>query len=230
MKKFIFLTFLTIMGVATASAQYEESMQISASRAKAAKKMSSANLKPESQDKKAAKELKKKGWQVVGSAAPIEQQIRNDRFLKEQEMLDEYGTPSARYYEHSTISIGETYNAAFLAARSACQTEVQSQIETKIAGVFERQIVNQQEGKDAVSVDDTKGKIKSIIQGCLNNARPGMQLYRENRNGNTEVMVTYFYDKKTIAQQLKKKLREALRDKSDEQLGEATEEAISALK
>lgn len=178
--------------------------------------------------KKRAKKLEKEGWIVMGSGKAMDKQITDDQLRASETMKDETGATVTRYIQHDAGAVQGTLNAATTQARLACQAEIASLIETKLAGAMEQKIDGAQGSSiTAQTVDEFHQRFKAIVDGCLTNMVQGLTIYRVLPNNNYEVQVTYSFDKKELAAQLKRKLQKELEMEGDEDLNGLVDETMN---
>lgn len=177
----------------------------------------SLNSKPTKEAKKQAKEYKKEGWLVPAGEPTIEQQITKSQLLGAEYMADGNSAPIRRYLQHTAISTGGSYNAAYAAARNNAMSEISAMLETEIAMALQSKIDNAQSSElNATSVDKYDQRMKAIVHQSLANAIPVLALYRRLPNNSFEVQVRIAFDKGEIADRLKKELAKELEMEGDE--------------
>lgn len=227
MKRTVVLAISVMMAWVTVSAQSAIEL------AKKQKELNEINMKmlnakPSKDAKKQAKALKKEGWAPVGSSKAIEKQITEDQLLSEVLMIDESGNPTRRYIQHSATAVAGTQNAAYAAARAACQTEIAAILATKVAGAMQQKIDNQQSSAiSATTIDKFHERTKSIIDACLTHMVPGMNIYRVLANNNYESQVTISYDKMELINRLKRYMQQYLEMEGDEELNDIVDQVLS---
>lgn len=229
MKKTIIMVLMAMIACTAVFAQSSVEM------AKAQKELNEINMKllnakPTKDAKKLAKQRVKEGWKIAGSGRSMESQITSDQLLGVEVMADENGNPIRRFIQHSATAIAGTQTAAYAAARAACQTEIASMIETFVAGAMEQKIDNAQSSAiTAVTVDKFHQRSKSIIDACLTNMQPGLNIYRVLANNNYESMVTISYDKKQLAARLKQALQKELEIEGDKELNDLVDGVLLSM-
>lgn len=220
MKKIIIMVLMAMM---TSTAVFAQS---AVEMAKAQREINEMNMKllnakPTKDAKRLAKQRAKEGWKVMGSGRSMESQISADQLIAVEVMADDSGNPMRRFIQHSASAVAGTQNAAFATARAACQTEIAAMIETYVAGAMEQKIDNAQSSAiNAVTVDKFHQRAKSIIDACLRNMQPGLNIYRVLPNNNYEAMVTISFDKKQVALALKQQLQKELEIEGDQDLND----------
>lgn len=220
MKKIISMVLVAMMACTAVFAQSSIEM------AKAQRELNEINMKllnakPTKDAKRLAKQRAKEGWKVMGSGRLMEAQITADQLLEIEVMADGNGNPMRRFIQHSASAVAGTQNAAYAAARAACQTEIAAMIETYVAGAMQQKIDNAQSSAiNAMTVDKFHQRSKSIIDACLRNMQPGLNIYRVLANNNYESMVTISFDKKQVAVALKQQLQKELEIEGDKELND----------
>ena len=179
----------------------------------------SLDAKPTKEAKKQAKQYKKEGWLVPAGERSIEQQITESQFLGAELMVDENGSPTKRFIQHTAFATAGSYNAAYAAARTNAQAEVAAMLETELAAAVESKLDNAQHSTiNATTVDKFHERIKGIIQATMTNSIPALSFYRRLPNNNFEVQVRIAYDKKELAARMKRALQQELENEGDELL------------
>ena len=216
MKKIIVLAIMALVTVNVVKAQNAKELA-EQKRELNSIHMKMLNAKPSKDAKRQAKELKKAGWMVIGSGKSIEKQITDDQLIAEELMTDEGGNITKRFIQHSASSVAGTQNAAYAAARAACQSEIAAMLETRIAGAMEQKLDNSQSSAiTANTVDKFHQRIKSIIDQCLSRSTPGLNIYRVLQNNNFESQVTLSFDKTELVTRIKRQLQKELEVEGDE--------------
>lgn len=172
---------------------------------------------------KEAKSLKKQGWMAAPGALPIEKQL--DRSYRMQSEYDEEMFPM--YIQGEGISTGQNYDAAKMQAMEMARQQLAGQIQTEMTALIESNVSNNQlEAGEAASVSKTIMAAKALISKSLGRTIPIMEVYRDLKNGNKEVLVRVAYSSKTAKAAVKKAVQEDLekegsnlQNKLDELLG-----------
>lgn len=172
---------------------------------------------------KEAKSLKKQGWLAAPGALPIEKQL--DRSYRMQSEYDEEMFPM--YIQGEGISTGQNYDAAKMQAMEMARQQLAGQIQTEMTALIESNVSNNQlEAGEAASVSKTIMAAKALISKSLGRTIPIMEVYRDLKNGNKEVLVRVAYSSKTAKAAVKKAVQEDLekegsnlQNKLDELLG-----------
>lgn len=229
MKKLIAMVIVAMMASTTVFAQ--SSIELAKQQRELNEiNMKMLNAKPSKDAKKQAKLLRKQGWFVMGSGKSIEHQITSDQLLAEELMADLSGNPMRRYIQHSASAIQGTQNAAYAAARVACQVEIAAMIETKIAGAMQQKLDGSQSSSiSSTTVDKFHQRAKGIFDAVITNALPGLNIYRVLPNKTYEVQVTLSFDKKQVAEQLARELQKQLEMEGDEELNGIVDQALQEL-
>lgn len=219
MKKMIFILVTAMLCTMTMNAQSalelaKEQRKLNEINAKM------LNLKPTKDAKKQARQLKKAGWLVPAGEKSIEKQLTESQLLGEELMVDEAGSPTKRYIQHTASQVAGTYNAGYAAARNAAIVELASNLKTQVAAAMQSKLDNNQASSiSAVTIDKFNERAKAIVDASLTNTRTVVALYRERPNNNYEVQVRLAYDKKELAASLKRKMQQILEMEGDELKG-----------
>lgn len=219
MKKMIFILVTAMLCTMTMNAQSalelaKEQRKLNEINAKM------LNLKPTKDAKKQARQLKKAGWLVPAGEKSIEKQLTESQLLGEELMVDEAGSPTKRYIQHTASQVAGTYNAGYAAARNAAIVELASNLKTQVAAAMQSKLDNNQASSiSAVTIDKFNERAKAIVDASLTNTRTVVSLYRERPNNNYEVQVRLAYDKKELAASLKRKMQQILEMEGDELKG-----------
>ena len=156
-------------------------------------------------------------------ALPIEKQL--DRSYRMQSEYDEEMFPM--YIQGEGISTGQNYDAAKMQAMEMARQQLAGQIQTEMTALIESNVSNNQlEAGEAASVSKTIMAAKALISKSLGRTIPIMEVYRDLKNGNKEVLVRVAYSSKTAKAAVKKAVQEDLekegsnlQNKLDELLG-----------
>lgn len=184
------------------------------------------NQKPTRDAKKQARKLKKDGWVVPVGKKTIEKQLTESQLLGEELMVDETGSSTKRYIQHTASQVAGTYNAGYAAARNAAIVELASNLKTQVAAAMQAKLDNSQTSSiNAVTIDKFNERAKAIVDASLTNTRAVVVIYRVLRNNNYEVQVGLAYDKKELAASLKRKMQQELEMEGDE-LNDLVDEVI----
>ncbi len=216
MKKLFSLLMIAIFAVSASYAQTAEEL------AEQRLKLNKINRKlveqaPLKQAKKNAKKYTKQGWEVPAGEKELAQQITASILLGEELMVDANGIQTTRYYQHTSVATGGTYNTAYAAARNACQTEIAALIKTKIVAAMQSKLDNDQTTSiDVNSIEKFNQRSKSIVDACLTDGNPTMKMFRRLKGGKIEVQARLAYDKQQMAASLKRNLKKELEKEGDE--------------
>lgn len=225
MKKMIFMLVAAMMCSMTMTAQSAVEL------AKEQRKLNEINSKmlnekPTKDAKKQARQLKKAGWLVPVGEKTIEKQLTESQLLGEELMVDETGSPTRRYIQHTASQVAGTYNAGYAAARNAAIVELAANLKTQVAAALQSKLDNSQTSSiNTVTIDKFNQRAKAIVDASLTNTRAVVAMYRMVRNNNYEVQVRLAYDKKELAASLKRKMQQELEMEGDE-LNDLVDEVI----
>lgn len=163
--------------------------------------------------RKEAKNLKKQGWLTAPGALPLEKQL--DKSYMMQNEFDEDLFPM--YIQGEGISTGQNYDAAKMQAMEMARQQLAGQIQTEVTALLESNVSNNQlEAGDAASVTKTIMAAKALISKSLGRTIPIVEVYRNLKNGNKEVLVRIAYSSKTAKSAVKKALQESLEKEGDD--------------
>ncbi len=225
MKKTIIMLVVALMSSMTISAQSAVDL------AREQRKLNEINTKmlnekPTKDAKKQARQLKKDGWLVPVGEKAIEKQLTESQLLGEELMVDELGSPTRRYIQHTASQVAGTYNAGYAAARNAAIVELAANLKTQVAAAMQAKLDNNQTTSiNTVTVDKFNERAKAIVDASLTNTRAVVALYRNLPNNNYEVQVRIAYDKKELAASMKRKMQQELEMEGDE-LNELVDEVL----
>lgn len=228
MKKF-FAIIAFALATMTASAQsYKDLVKSQQEHDKYNKEM--ANIKPTSADKKASKERKKEGWNVMTGNDPMEIQICKARLLQADIMADDDMQPTKRYITHVARSVSADYDTAFKQARLSAQSEIAALLETKIVEGMQKSTDNNvQSAISATTGGSFSARMKALVQGCLTNMSTPVTIYRVLPNNNYQVEVMIAYDKKELKRQISRKLQQEMKVEGDKALNPIVDEALGEM-
>ncbi len=180
----------------------------------AIKKLSKSELtqKSSKQARQEARNYKKVGWLVSPGALPIEKQL--ERAYTMQFEYDENMFP--KYIMAEAQSIGENYDAAKRQALMLAIENIAAQIQTEVIMIAENTVANQQmSAGDAASIVQTVSGSKNVISQSIGRTIPVMEVYRETKNKNKEVLVRLAYNGEMAKEAAKKAIRNELEKKGD---------------
>ena len=141
--------------------------------------------------------------------------------MGEELMADENGQPVKRYILHTATVTSGSESVGYAAARSQCQQEIASMLQTKVAAAIQGKADNAQNSAiDATTVSKFNQRAKSIFDASLSMMTPVIHIYRVLPNNNYQVQATIAYDKKEMKARLKRQLQKELEEEGDEMLGE----------
>ncbi len=188
------------------------------------------NMKPTKTAKKQAKEWKKEGWVVPVGGSDLAQSITRSQLMGEELMADENGQPVKRYILHTATVTSGSESVGYAAARSQCQQEIASMLQTKVAAAIQGKADNAQNSAiDATTVNKFNQRAKSIFDASLSMMTPVIHIYRVLPNNNYQVQVTIAYDKKEMKARLKRQLQKELEEEGDEMLGEELGDVVDEV-
>lgn len=193
------------------------------------------DLKPTSEDKKQAKEMKKDGWTVKAGDDPMDVQFCRARMLKNTPMVDDVsgyeGMTVNRYIMWTSIATAGDESTASDQALYDAQSKIAAQLETKIASAIESKKDNQQNNMiSAATVNNFHKRSKAIVDVTLSNTQTPVSIYRVLPNYNCQVQVQVAFDKMEIKRKLMQKLREELEQEGDEPFDKIVDEALNSVK
>lgn len=208
----IALMALMVMGTAAVSAQAtreivkERKVLVNASKNELDKKATKTA-------RKEAKKLKRKGWQVVPGALPLEKQL--DKSYMMQYEYDEDLFP--KYLMGEAMSIGENYDAAKMQALELAKQNLAGQIQTEVTALIKNTVANKQlEAEEAASITGSIMASQNLIIQSIGRVITVMEAYRTLGNKNKEVLVRIAYNSEMAKAAAKNAIREDLEKKGAE--------------
>ncbi|MDE7351130.1 MAG: hypothetical protein K2N25_08685 [Muribaculaceae bacterium] len=220
-----FLALLTMMLLATSGVSYaqtnKEKRKERKELAKASKK--ELNEKSTKSAQKEAKKLSKEGWKTAPGALPLDKQL--DKSYMMQYQFDADGFPE--FIMAEAMSTGGNYDAAKLQALELAKQNLAGQIQTEVTALIENTVANEQMDQgEAASVARSVMASKNLISQSIGRVLPVVEVYRDLKNNNKEVLVRVAYSQKmakaAAKNAVKKELEErgdALHEKLDQLLG-----------
>lgn len=210
MKHFIFVCALLF----TATTMFAQSSDIYKERRELMKMSKSAlNEKASKAAKKEAKKYVKEGWEVAPGALPIEKQL--DKAYMMQQQYDESMFPM--FIMAEAMSIGEHYDAAKMQAMELAKQGLAGQIQTEITALVDNNVSNKQlSGEEAASITQTVMVSKNLIAQKIGRVIPVVEMYRDKKNGNKEVLVRIGYNARMAKEAAKNAVRDDLAKKGEE--------------
>ena len=189
--------------------------------AKASKK--ELNEKSTKSAQKEAKKLSKEGWKTAPGALPLDKQL--DKSYMMQYQFDADGFPE--FIMAEAMSTGGNYDAAKLQALELAKQNLAGQIQTEVTALIENTVANEQMDQgEAASVARSVMASKNLISQSIGRVLPVVEVYRDLKNNNKEVLVRVAYSQKmakaAAKNAVKKELEErgdALHEKLDQLLG-----------
>ena len=200
-----------MLGSLTASAQSYAEM---AKERKEISKLSKAELneKATKAARQACKKYVKEGWVVPPGALPLERQL--DRVYKMQMEFDEENFP--KYLMGEAMSVGENYDAAKMQALELAKQNLAGQIQTEITALIENTVSNNQLPKEqAASVTESVMASKNRISQSIGRVIPVIEMYRQTKGKNKEVMVRIAYNADMAKEAAKKAVRQDMEKKGE---------------
>lgn len=211
MKKiFIFLTAILLLNGMVNAQSAKELRKERKEIAKMSK--SQLNEKATKTARKAAKAYRKKGWQTVPGALPIEKQL--DKSYLMQMEYDDNMFP--KYVMGEAMSVGSNYDAAKMQALELAKQNLAGQIQTEITALIENSVANEQLAQgEAESVTRSVMASKNLISQSIGRTITVVELFRVLDNRNKEVLVRIAYDSELAKKVALKAVRGNLEDKGE---------------
>lgn len=161
--------------------------------------------------RKEAKKYEKEGFYVAPGSLPLDKQLEN-AWIK-QSILDEKGYP--KFIVESGNSVAETQTAAKIQATETAKLNIAGSITTKIAGIIENNIANQQlNTEEAASITETVVAAKNLIAQEIGRTVTLVEMYKKTGK-NVEANIKLAYDIETAKDIAKKVIRKELEDRTD---------------
>lgn len=163
--------------------------------------------------RKEAKKLAKEGYSVPIGQMPMDKQLENSWQAAFE--IDDKGLP---YYIISTQkSVAANYSAAQMQAMNAAKIDIAGQIQTMVNQVIETKVAsNELQRGEAASLNSFVSTSKNIISNSMGRVIKLVEVYRNLKNGNTEVMVTLGYNSELATTEAIKAMRDSLTAESVE--------------
>lgn len=214
------MMLVAVSGISYAQTTKEQRKEREA-LAKASKK--ELNEKSSKSAQKEAKRLTKEGWKAAPGALPLDKQL--DKSYMMQFQYDEDGFP--KFIMAEAMSTGGNYDAAKMQALELAKQNLAGQIQTEVTGLIENTVANEQMDQgEAASVTRSVMASKNLISQSIGRVIPVVEVYRDTKDHNKEVLVRVAYSqemaKAAAKKAVKKDLQErgdALHEKLDELLG-----------
>lgn len=212
MKKIWFI-LLSLIVLGQMSATAETKKDISKERKEISKEARKEfNQKVSKDAKKEAKKLQKEGWTTAPGALPIEKQL--DKAYLFQYEYDDDGYP--KYIMAEGMSIGSNYDAAKIQALELAKQNIASQIQTEIATLIETTVSNNQgDENETVSLAKIVMANKNLISQSLGRVQPVVEVYRNTKKNNKEVLVRIAYNSDMASAAAKKILKKQLEEEGN---------------
>ena len=223
--KISFFSLLTMMLLATSGVSYAQTTKEQRKERKELAKASKKELNEKSTKsaQKEAKKLSKEGWKTAPGALPLDKQL--DQSYMMQYQFDADGFPE--FIMAEAMSTGGNYDAAKLQALELAKQNLAGQIQTEVTALIENTVANEQMDQgEAASVARSVMASKNLISQSIGRVLPVVEVYRDLKNNNKEVLVRVAYSQKmakaAAKNAVKKELEErgdALHEKLDQLLG-----------
>ena len=163
--------------------------------------------------RKEAKKLTKEGWQVTPNGLPLEKQLNHSWQIRYE--YDENQLP--KYLLGEAMSIGETYESAKAQALELAKQNLAGQIQTEIIALIETTLANNQLGAgEAASMSESVNSSKNLISQNIGRIIPVVEVQRDVRNKNKEVLVRIAYSAEMAKNDAKRAIRQDLENKGED--------------
>lgn len=178
--------------------------------------------------RKEARRFKKEGWRVFPGSLPMQKLL--DRSWRKQLSEDTYG--KAKYIWASGNGVAGSQSAADMQAMEMAKLQLAGQLESNLTAIAKTSIANNQRTKaKAETLTKIVTAAKNTIITRLRRVEPTYKIYREVtetvrrkkrrrgikiENGNIEVQVMLFYNKKEAAAVVEEEVKKALKDEVDD--------------
>ncbi len=178
--------------------------------------------------RKEARRFKKAGWKVLPGSLPMQKLL--DRSWRKQLTEDNEG--KATYIWASGNGVAGSQAAADMQAMEVAKLQLAGQLESNLTAIAKTSIANNQTTKSkAETLTKVVTAAKNTIITRLRRVEPTYKIYREvteeirrkNRrrgidvkNGNIEVQVMLFYNKKEAEAVVEAEVKKALKDEVDD--------------
>ena len=211
------LTMLAMVLLTTAASYAQSAIELARQQRELDKiNMDLLKMKPTKEAKKQAKQWKKDGWVVPVGGNDLARQITRSQLMSAELMADENGQAIKRYIIHTATVTSGSESVGYASARSQCQQEIASMLQTKVAAAIQSKADNAQNSAiDATTVDKFHQRAKSIFDATLTMMNPLIHIYRVLPNNKYQVQVTVAYDKKEMKARLKRQLQQQLEEEGD---------------
>ena len=201
---------------------------IAATHQTQAQRVKKREIKAGKMARKEGRRFKREGWRVLPGSLPMAKLL--DRSWRKQLSEDDYG--KAKYIWAAGNGVAGSQAAADMQAMEVAKLQLAGQLESNLTAIAKTSIANNQTTKaKAETVTKVVTAAKNTIITRLRSVEPTYKIYREVTelvrrkkrkrgikvdNGNIEVQVMLFYNKKEAAaiveEAAKKVLKEELED------------------
>lgn len=175
-----------------------------------------------------ARKFKREGWRVLPGSLPMQKLL--DRSWRKQLSEDDYG--KAKYIWASGNGVAGSQAAADMQAMEVAKLQLAGQLESNLTAIAKTSIANNQSTKaKAETVTKVVTAAKNTIITRLRSVEPTYKIYREVtetirrkkrrrgikvENGNIEVQVMLFYNKKEAAAIVEEEVKKALKEEVED--------------
>ena len=209
-----FLALLTMMLLATSGVSYAQTTKEQRKERKELAKASKKELNEKSTKsaQKEAKKLSKEGWKTAPGALPLDKQL--DKSYMMQYQFDADGFPE--FIMAEAMSTGGNYDAAKLQALELAKQNLAGQIQTEVTALIENTVANEQMDQgEAASVARSVMASKNLISQSIGRVLPVVEVYRDLKNNNKEVLVRVAYSQKMAKAAAKNAVKKELEERGD---------------
>ena len=163
--------------------------------------------------KKEVKSLKKQGWTVAPGNLPLAMQLKESYNYRLEK--DENGYP--KFIAGEAMTTGETFDAALFQATELAKLDLAGKISTEVTELIDTKLANKQlNDKQAASLAESVAASKNLVSQRLNRVLIPVTMYRDLKNGNTEVRTVIYYSHDLAQKAVKETIREQLEQKADD--------------
>ena len=178
--------------------------------------------------RKEARRFKKAGWKVLPGSLPMQKLL--DRSWRKQLTQDNEG--KASYIWAAGNGVAGSQAAADMQAMEVAKLQLAGQLESNLTAIAKTSIANNQRTKSkAETLTKVVTAAKNTIITRLRRVEPTYKIYREVteeirrkkrkrgikvKNGNIEVQVMLFYNKKEATAIVEEEVKKALKDEVDD--------------
>ena len=162
---------------------------------------------------KDVKALKKQGWTVAPGNLPLAMQLKESYNYRLEK--DENGYP--KFIAGEAMTTGETFDAALFQATELAKLDLAGKISTEVTELIDTKLANKQlNDKQAASLAESVAASKNLVSQRLNRVLIPVTMYRDLKNGNTEVRTVIYYSHDLAQKAVKETIREQLEQKADD--------------